>query len=96
MMRTFSVWGWGSAAKLGLTDGKVRVAEGERPIDKVVARLQRDSGLVCCAGPRDEGVNLEDDVVVSRQWVLTSGRPCRGGGFTPEGEVWVSIPPLDT
>ena len=82
---------WGAASKLGLSGGKVRVAAGQSAIARVVARLERDSGLVCCGGPRSEGTALERGRPVADHWAVTLGQRCHGGGFTPEGEVWIAI-----
>jgi hypothetical protein len=81
---------WGSAAP---QDGYVLVTDGDNDVvGKVVAKIMRDSRLVCCAGPRSDGTRLERGEPVEHHYQITLGKPCPGGGWTPEGEVWFSIP----
>ncbi len=85
----YVVWGVG-AKKLRLEDGYAMREDYQAGIDAVARSLERRTGLVCCAGPRDEGIEKGKDP--RRHYSLTLGRPVRGGGYCPEGEVWFGIP----
>lgn len=87
----FSVWGK-AADKLGLSAGRVRVADGESVVDRVVARLERDSGLRAWR-PRSDGMVLDrHGRPAAEHYQVTLGRPAKGGGLNVAGEVWFSIP----
>jgi hypothetical protein len=81
-----STWG-----KLGL--GKITV-RGTRS-DDVVRSLERRHGLQCCGGPRDDGYDVVRGVRVAHHYEVSLGTPCRGGGWSPSGSVWFSIPIRD-
>lgn len=90
MIREFSVWG--AAARLGLSDGRVKVAEGDDVVARVVARLERDSGRKAWH-PKAEGTALDSaGNPEAYHYHVTLGRPTRYGGLNVDGEVWFSIP----
>lgn len=90
MLREFSAWG--DAARLGIADGSVRVDDGDDVVDRVVARLERDSGLKAWR-PRSDGTALDGSGnPEANHYQVTLGRRARGGGLDVEGEVWFSIP----
>jgi len=86
----FSRWG----RKLsGLAFATYAVAQdGESPIDAVVRSVERTTGLQVCGGPRSDGYAVERGHKTAAHYQMTLGRPCRGGGWSPEAELWVSIP----
>lgn len=82
---------WGAATKLGLSDSYA-MSDGVSPdIDRVVASLERRSGLACCAGPRDDGTALLHGRPVAYHYTIMLGSPCPGGGWTPRGQVWIAL-----
>lgn len=64
----------------------------ETDLEAVVRACERASRLVCCAGPRNEGTALNRGEPKAHHYAFTLGRPARGGGYSPEAEIWVSIP----
>ena len=89
-MTTIRVRTWG---RLGIGTIAVRVADGEAVADAVARSITRRTGLAWCGGPRSDGTALDDSGrPASYHWCGTLGRPCAGGGWTPEGAVWFAIP----
>lgn len=87
----FSAWGR-HLDRITLPAYAVR-QEFETDVEAVVRACQRASGLFCCAGPRDEGTALDRrGKPEANHYAFTLGRPVRGGGYSLEAEVWVSIP----
>lgn len=86
----FSSWGLG-LDKIDLPAYAMR-QDYESKIEAVVRACERSSGLVCCAGPRNEGTALERGQPYEYHHAFTLGRPVCGGGFSPEAEVWIAIP----
>ncbi len=88
----FTAWGV-SYPKLRLPAYAMRPSDkiygGER--EWVCRAIERKTGLhvVTC---RPDGVSQCKDLPDSRHYQLTLGRPCRGGGWSPEAELWVAIP----
>jgi hypothetical protein len=64
----------------------------ETDLEAVVRACERASGLVCCAGPRNEGIAISGGKLEANHYAFTLGRPVSGGGYSPEAEVWISIP----
>jgi len=92
MSRRVSFTTWGRRAR-GLSFAQYAVAQDyEAKIEAVVRSIQRTTGLVCCAGPRYDGMTLEKGKRCAIHYQITLGTPCRGGGFTPKAKVWISIP----
>lgn len=58
---------------------------------RVAAAIARRAGLHVVT-MRPDCSRLEGGVVVGDQYQITLGRPCPGGGWTPEGEVWIDVP----
>lgn len=83
----FQSWGTGAPG-----DGYAIERDAEGAVRAVVRSLERRTGLSVCAGPRSEGTALEQGEPSENHYAVTLGRPCRGGGWTPEAEVWFSIP----
>ena len=83
----YTTWGKG----LVPPSGYALREEWEQPIEAVIRSMERKSGMQRCGGPCNQGTALERGIPISRHWSLTMGRPCKGGGWTPEAEVWVSI-----
>ncbi len=81
---------WGSAAKLGLSDAYA-MSDGISDIGRVVASLERRSGLVACGGPQNQGVALSHGKPAARHYSVTLGEPCPGGGWIPRGQVWIAL-----
>lgn len=80
---------WG---KLGLGEIRVRIQNWQYSEEAVAASISRRLGLVWCGGPRNEGTALNRGRPESHHYAGTLGKPCRGGGYTPKGEIWFAIP----
>lgn len=79
----FSTWGRGAGADI---DGVVRTNELRTAIDAVVRRVERETGLHCCGGPRLDSTTQGKPI-----YQATFGRRVHGGGYEPKSEVWFSI-----
>lgn len=91
-MATISFRVWGKACdRLGISGGRVRVSDDDSAVDRVVARLERDSGLTAWRACSD-GTAVEKGKPFAHHYHVTMGRPAKGGGLNVEGEVWFSIP----
>lgn len=86
----FSAWG-NRVDRINLPAYAMR-GEYETDLEAVVRACQRSSGLVCCAGPRNEGTSLSGGQPHENHYAFTLGRSVTGGGFSPRAEVWISIP----
>lgn len=82
---------WGAATRLGLSDSYAMTDGVTSDIDRVIALLERRTGLWCCAGPKDEGTAISHGEPYAHHYSVTFGSPCPGGGFTPRGQVWISL-----
>jgi hypothetical protein len=87
----FSAWGRGldrlELPAYAMLDGLHSSA------DCVYAAIARRNRLHVCGGPRSDGVQLNRyGDPEARHYQATLGTACRGGGFTPVAEVWISIP----
>ena len=86
----FSTWGknapWGGYA--------IR-KDGETQVQAVCRSLERRSGWIVCAGPRNEGTALTNGTPTANHYAVTLGSPVRTGSYTPRSEVWFSIPMLN-
>lgn len=76
MRVAFRAWGRGPAAGIR---GTVRVREEEMPWAAVVRRLERETRLACCGGPRHDCDGV---------WEVQLGRRLRTGGFEPMSLVF--------
>ena len=85
-----SVWGKGTK-NLRLANYAV-AQDGEARIDAVARSVERTTGLVVCGGPARDGREVEGGRTVAHHYHMTLGTRCRGGGYSPEVELWVSIP----
>lgn len=89
-MRTrieFNAWGYGPFD----SPSYALVEHDELDIvDAVVRAIERKSRLSVCAGPRPEGTDLETGAA---HYAMTLGKPLSSGGYSPEAEVWISLPP---
>ena len=86
----FTTWGR-KASELNFASYAV-CQEHETPIEAVSRSIERSTGLTICAGPRNDGTAMENNEPVANHYQLALGTPCRGGGYSPEAEVWVSVP----
>jgi hypothetical protein len=59
----------------------------ERTVAESIARRLR----LEVATLRSDLIVRERGRMVSYQFVTTLGRPCKGGGWPPEGEVWFRV-----
>ncbi len=93
-MRKVSFQSWGSAAP---GNGYILLdIEGHESVSDVIARsIERRTGLQWCGGPRSDGRAVSAGETESYHFTGTLGRPCPGGGWTPEGECWFSYTPPD-
>jgi hypothetical protein len=93
-MRSFRMWG-DAADRLGLSrSGKVRVdSEYQTALERVVARIERESGYKVCGGPRHDGAELDFmGRTKANHYEIALGTPSQTGGYTSAGRVWISIP----
>lgn len=84
MLIEFETWGTGPGRGLR---GKVRVDRpGEAP-RAVAVRLERETGLSVCGGPRVEG-----SASGATHFQVSLGRSLgRGYGYEPKSDLWFSI-----
>jgi hypothetical protein len=87
-----ATWGrFGSHDPLGTI--RVRIDPHTFSVPHATAEsIARRLRLAVASGPRDEGTAIERGAPVSHHYAVTLGRPCRGGGYTPEAEVWFAVP----
>ena len=83
---------WGPAAKrLKLPKYAVKTADQWMEKQSVVAHaIARKNGLQVIS-IRDEGLSLIKGKPDSMHYLVQLGRFCRGGGWTPEAEIWISL-----
>lgn len=109
MRVSYHVWGSGAtklgltdsyamfrAMKPGLTDSDARLSSfSGSKLSAVLSSLERRTGLLCCAGPKDEGMELSHNRPVARHYCCTLGRPMRlngrPDGYSVVAQVWFSI-----
>ena len=87
----FSAWGK-RADELDLPAYAMRRDDGYGDdIEAVCRAIERTTRLdvVTC---RPDGTSLSKGKSDARHYQMTLGRPCPGGGWTPEAEIWVAIP----
>ncbi len=86
-MTTMAVRFWGRGRVPPGFDFTWREGE-ELSMDAMRAALCERTGLSFCGGPR---VDTMDPATLDYTYQATLGTPCRGGGYTPEAEVWFVI-----
>ena len=80
---------WGRAAP---GDGYV-LYDADRHLsiaEAIASSIERRTGLVWCGGPRSDGQSFGSEPV-ALHFTGTLGRPCPGGGYTPQGDCWYSF-----
>lgn len=82
-MKTISTWGRGSV-------GDIRVRDAS--LENILRRLERETGLKVCSRPCSQGIALERGKPSAAHYSVTLGRPVKGGGYSPEAEIWFSVP----
>lgn len=62
-------------------------------VSAVIRSIESLNGATCCAGPQDQGTSLDRyGDPEAHVYSFALGHPVRGGGYSPIGQVWVSIP----
>ncbi len=87
---SFDVWG----NTKGLTIPAYAMADLngiESRAGRVAAAIARRNGLEVVT-LRSDGTALDKGQPSAFHYQTTLGRPCPGGGWTPEAELWFSIP----
>lgn len=88
----FQTWGRGPGSNV---EGSVRLEPtgySDDTAEAIARRLERETGLRVCAGPRSEGSSLDGKArLESHHYAITLGYPVSGGGYSPEAEVWFSF-----
>lgn len=87
-----TAWGTGTRrlripAYCYLTDA----SDGSR-LDAIIRSIERANRMCCCAGPRHDGTEMSRGRAAANHYQATFGRPCTGGGYRVEGEIWLSVP----
>ncbi len=83
---------WGNTK--GLTIPAYAMADPDEidsPAARVASSIARKNGLEEVT-LRSDGTALSKGKPESHHYQTTLGKPCPGGGWTPEAELWFSIP----
>ena len=87
---TFDVWG--NTKGLVIPAYAMADPDGiESRAARVAAAIARKNGLEVIT-MRGDGTALTNGEPSSNHYQTTLGKPCPGGGWTPEAELWFSIP----
>ena len=80
---------WGSCAVAGSYAMQDRYESRVEAVKRSVERQLAADGLTVCSWVSD-GRSPDAD-----HYYATCGTPCRGGGMTPRGRIWISVPRVD-
>lgn len=95
----YSSWGWKQPWRDRVKDSYVLAPEFRTGdiSGKIAGALERQTGLVCCAGPKAEHTEVtREGKATAYCYSITLGSPCPGGGFIPRTQVWFNFkPPME-